>query len=416
MYLLVALISGGAWFAAYVLSRALTAPHPVIPLSTAGFGPETPAVAALLASGWKRGPAAADATLVDLIVRGHVELSADATVHVAADGDGYRPYERMVLDRARTRSRLADLAFRDPGSAEEWHRRFREAVLKETRAAKLSRPRISGPVLTLLILLGLVTGVFAGLAAWQIPMAFPEQAMLVPGVGLCLWMALIWISQDDGERYRPAGTEAAARWLGIPASLTRQGHSERPVSPAAVAGQGRQFAYAVALGAGSVDGLSLDVGNRDLVWSTRSQRPIPITYPRTRPRHGLPLPGLLLGGLGYTAFGALLLRLFGEYFWAALPATLILIFGLYILGRTITDIASPRTITGEVLWRCTWRARTVEDEPDRPWLDYLAVDDGSGDPTVAWALRSEQAPGVREGSTVTIRARQWTRQVIEIRS
>lgn len=382
------LVTGGAWLAAYILSRILTPPRSPVPAPAAEPGPETPAVATLLTNGWKRGPEAADATLADLIRRGHVEVDpAHGTVHVsAAPGGAFTPYEQMVLDHARTRTRVADLAFRDPGGAEEWHKRFRAAVLAETRAAGLSRPRIGGPVFTVLILLGLATGIAAGLLAWRVPLVFPEQAMLAPGIGLCLWIALIWISQDDNERYTRAGADAASRWLGARVTVDRAEPS------------------------------MLGVGNRDLVWSESSRRPIRITYPRTRPRHGLSLPALLLGGLGYAAFGGLVLRLSDGYVWVALPATLLLGFGLYILGRTIADVLSPRTITGEVLWRCTWRARTVEDEPDRPWLDYLAVDDGTADHTVAWALRSTRSPDVREGAVVTIRVRGWTRAVIEIRS
>jgi hypothetical protein len=94
---------------------------------------------------------------------------------------------------------------------------------------------------------------------------------------------------------------------------------------------------------------------------------------------------------------------------------LLLLHGFYKLARALVDPATERTITGEVLWVEVWRSESQgEDRPSRPWLHYLAVDDGTDDRTTAWALPSERSGRCHDGDTVTIRVRPWSRRVVDL--
>src|SRR6185369_5499802 len=94
---------------------------------------------------------------------------------------------------------------------------------------------------------------------------------------------------------------------------------------------------------------------------------------------------------------------------AALLSLLLLVFGAYTFVRSLLDLALVRTITGEVLWQELWKSTNgTENRPSRPWLHYLAVDDGSGDRTTAWGLPSEFSGLSRDGDTVTIQVRPWS--------
>src|SRR5262249_52243574 len=48
------------------------------------------------------------------------------------------------------------------------------------------------------------------------------------------------------------------------------------------------------------------------------------------------------------------------------------------------------------------------------WLHYLAIDDGTGDRTTAWGIPTGQVNQCTDGDTVTIKARRWSRRVIEL--
>src|SRR5205823_10264277 len=64
--------------------------------------------------------------------------------------------------------------------------------------------------------------------------------------------------------------------------------------------------------------------------------------------------------------------------------------GGYRLVRAVVDLATPLTLTGEVLWTEVWRStKSSQNSESRPWLYYLAVDDGSDGRTTAWGLPDE---------------------------
>jgi hypothetical protein len=65
----------------------------------------------------------------------------------------------------------------------------------------------------------------------------------------------------------------------------------------------------------------------------------------------------------------------------AVVALLLAARGAYRIVRAVIDVLTTRTITGEVLWTSPWdRSGGVGERT------YLAVDDGSGPRTTAWAL------------------------------
>jgi hypothetical protein len=98
-----------------------------------------------------------------------------------------------------------------------------------------------------------------------------------------------------------------------------------------------------------------------------------------------------------------------------LLGAVLLLYGLYVLTRTTIDLAAPRTITGQVLWRQVWRQTSGgENSPPRPWLHYLAIDDGTDDRTTAWGVPSGTVGRCSDGDTVTVRVRPWSRRVVEL--
>jgi hypothetical protein len=84
--------------------------------------------------------------------------------------------------------------------------------------------------------------------------------------------------------------------------------------------------------------------------------------------------------------------------------------GLYTLLRALVDLATPHTLTGEVLWLQDWRAAADHREA----LAHLAIDDGASDRTLAWALPNRVAGAVHERNIVRITAYRWTRRVRDL--
>jgi hypothetical protein len=88
---------------------------------------------------------------------------------------------------------------------------------------------------------------------------------------------------------------------------------------------------------------------------------------------------------------------------------------VYRIARTVIDVAAPRELRGEVLWVELWRSTAErENKPAEPLVHYLAVDDGAGERTTAWALPSAEAHRARPGDVVAIRVHPWSRRVVEL--
>ena len=432
--LVVSLTAVGLWLSAYGLARLLTRPvtPPAAP-ATMELGPESPALVSLLVNRWALTEDAAESTLLDLAARKFFELRQPAadpmqtTVHLPAappDTAGLRPYESQVLDRIRGLAvggvvPIAALTFRDRAQSRAWNRRLRASVVAEARAAGLSRRRLGAAAVTVLVVLAALAGLAVGLAAVHYGIGRKPDDSPGFGAGLVVFFLLAALAgRPLGERDTPAGREVAARWLGVRDWL--RGHEQfAELPPAAVAIWDRYLGYGAAVGATHLASavLDLEMGNRRLVWSSfgGTWHRVRVRYPRFWPRYGRPLPHLFARGGAYAILGFIFADIFGWTDRLALPGLALFALGVYVLARSLLDLATTRRITGEILWHDSWKSTGGSDDtPATPWLDYLAVDDGTADRTTAWGLPCELGRAWHDGGIVTITVRPWSRRIGEI--
>jgi Predicted membrane protein (DUF2207) len=452
--------SVGGWFALYGLALVVSRPARPAPLPATQDlpGSEPPAVVSLLAGDWDLSEDAAESTLIDLAARKYLEFRQpgndpmQTTIHVKQPNPtGLNRYEQRIFDRVAGLAvggvvPLPALTFRDQGQATTFEKRLRAEVVADARARGLSRRRFGPAILAMLTVAAIVAG--GGLAAAVFLLArhgSDGSGGAVKGAGFTWFFAAAILvgfgHRPIGERDTPAGREAAAKWFGVRDWLARtEAFGDLP--PSAVAVWDRYLSYGDALGTTRVCAAVIDLGmgNRKRVWSSYGDtwHRVRVRYPRLWPRYGrtaryLIVRGVLLGGLGF-----LLLYYWAKGVAAALkePAigeshaaqfagsvksiglaigTVLFVYGLYLLVRTIIDLAVPAQITGQVLWKQVWRSNSGgENSPPVPWLHYVAVDDGSGDRTTAWGLPSEIAGRAVDGDTVKLSARRWSRRVTEL--
>jgi hypothetical protein len=449
-------VSLGLFAAAY--GGALLATRPARPSpapATPELGDEPPAVVSLLGNRWTVTEDAAEATLLDLAARRTIELRQPAndpmqtTIHVRA---GEPPgellgYERRVLDRIRGLAvggviPVTALTFRNQRHARTWNRRLHREVVADARARGVSQRRFGPQLVSGLLVVAAVAagGLFLAMLRYVLRNPSEDNDLgAAVGVGLFGFALLAGlVSSQRGERDTAAGRAAAARWLGVRAWL--RNHEEfADLPPAAVAVWDRYLPYGAALGVTHTasEVLDLGMGDRRRVWSSYGGRwrRVRVRYPRFWGRYGRGAPSLLVGaGLAVLA-GGLLARyhqlptdlgpagddgldqgLATASRVALVAGVLLLIRGGYRLVRTLIDLATARTITGQVLWVEVWRTQSQgKDRPRVPWLHYLAVDDGSAERTTAWGLpHGTTGQRCRDGDTVTIRVRPWSRRVVEL--
>ncbi|HWB35499.1 MAG TPA: hypothetical protein VHA75_05680, partial [Rugosimonospora sp.] len=458
----VGLIAGSLvlFFGVYGLCLLATRPARPRPLPATqdlGPNPEPPAVVSLLANYWEITEDAAESTLLDLGARKYLEFRQPAndpfqtTVHVRVENPpNLNAYERRVFERVRGIAvgkvvPLTALTFRDPKAAAGFAKRIRAEVVADARARGLSRRRISRSMVAVLTVVAAVCafGITAGAALlvnWTDSSDHGDDGKGILGLLFFAFAALTAIgARDIGERDTPQGREVAARWLGVKTWLQNtEAFGELP--PSAVEVWDRYLAYGAAVGATRVSSAVIDMGmgNRKLVWSSfgNTWHRVRIRYPRVFWRYGKPAPPLV--GRGIIALGIGLVLLF---YWAKViakaaeqsfvennpsahfadpikvigltVAVVLCLWGAYLIVRTVIDLAAPRTITGQVLWREVWRS-TNSNNSSRPWLHYLAVDDGSADRTKAWALPTTLSGRCADGDTVKIVVRPWSRRIGEV--
>jgi hypothetical protein len=167
--------------------------------------------------------------------------------------------------------------------------------------------------------------------------------------------------------------------------------------------------------------IDLGMGNRKRVWSSHggTWHQVRVRYPSFWRRYGMKARSLitkavLAGGVGFA-----LLYFSGRVPRFTAPARLVggvlFAYGAYLLIRTVIDLATPVTVTGQVLWLQVWKSSSRgENSPPQPYLHYLAIDDGTDDRTVAWGLPTNLSHQCADGDTVTIHARRWTRRVLTL--
>jgi hypothetical protein len=448
-----ALLSSAVFAVAYGAALVATRPSPVsAALPTPDLREEPPAVVNLVANGWRLNADAAEATLLDLAARRLVELRQPGTnpyhttIHVTRDDPGdLNPYERRLFDRIRGLAidgtvPLSALTFRDRRRAANWTRRLHHEVVEDARARGLTRRRSDGGVFPALVAAAAVTSTGLCLSTFYYLLAGPVEDPAVDlalGVGAVAFVLLGSAAVGlRGERDTPAGRAAAAHWLGVGQWL-RNHEQFGELPPAAVMVWDRYLSYGAALGVTRLASAVLDLGlgDRCLVWSSHggAWRRVRVSYPRFLPRYGATARGTLVPALAMLFLSGLLLyvglTVSGGFLgggwpdptseaiarWTALvclPLGLLLLArGGYVIVRTIVDVAAPRTVTGQVLWRQTCRYRRREGQEKVPVLEHLAIDEGDSDRTRAWLLPTSVDSGCRDGDLVTATVRPWTRRV-----
>jgi hypothetical protein len=428
--------------------------------ATPDLAEHPPAVVNLLANRWRLDEDAAEATLLDLAARGHLEIRqpgddpAHSTLHpreAPAAGEALLPFEWRVLDRVRRAAvggvvPLPALTFRDPKEAAGWRRRFVSEVVAHARQLNLSRRRLGKGHVTLLTVAALVPSLAIALAI-ALSIVNSDDPDAASGWSAMIWATLILMcafgglaGRYPGERDTPDGRLAAARWLGVRRWL--EGHDRfADLPPAAVVVWDRYLAYGAALGATHVASAAMDLGmgSRRLVWSSYGGHwhRVRVRYPAGRFRYGQRVADIVrravpavLAGAGLLAAATWIARrpdrrmpdwgldlvaplwLVGA---AAALGIVLVLAGTYAIARATVDYANPRQIEGEVLWVSVWRKTSGgEDRPAVPWLHHLAVDDGVADPARAWGLPSEWSGRARPGDVVRIRVHPWTRRVVAL--
>ena len=438
------------WFAVYAGALLATRPASVTPApATQDLPPEPPAVASLLANRWELTEDAAEATLLDLGARRVLEFRQPGndimhtTIHVRdPQPGGLTRYEYMVLQRVVSLAKggmlpLSALTFRDEKQAQAWWKRLRAEIIAEARNRGLSQRRLSASVVTGLNLLGAAAVLPAVVAVYRHSDSSSGGSSV--GVAIVLFGLLSYVTgRNHGERDTPEGRTAAARWLGVKAWL--RGHeSFADLPPASVAVWDRYLAYGAAVGATRATSAAIEMGMGDhkLVWSHfgGTWHRVRVRYPSLWWRYGRTAPQIIIRAVLAGVAGALLLGQVSGFVAGLgggelnpfattfdLVSKIMLVagavgvaYGAYLLVRAVVDLARPVTITGEALWVRVWKQHPGgENTPPRPWLHYLALDDGTSDRTRAWGLPSEFTRRFEPGDTVTIVVRPWSRRVGEV--
>jgi hypothetical protein len=460
----IAAASVAGWFLLYGLMLLITRPRHIWAAPAAQeLGPEPPAVVSMLANGWEVTEDAVESTLLDLGARKYFEFRQPAndprqtTIHVVPRQDGQlgdlTPYERSVYQRVTGLAHnglvpLSALTFRDDRQATSWWKTVRGTVVADARARGLSQRRFSAAIVSFLTIAALVAAAAVAYAAFHSVHRNPDPSSDDDPFGAALaafFFSFIILAsftgRNLGERDTPKGREVAARWLGVKQVLRgNDGFTDLP--PSAVAVWDRYLAYGAALGTTRVASAVIDMGmgNRRRVWSSfgGTWHRVRISYPSFWARYGQPAGKLIFRAVLAGVAGGLLVR-----FWREGLANLstvdfvhgstfdrvsalispigyglgvvLLGYGAYTLIRVIIDLATPKHLSGQVLWLRVWRTRGGgENSPAVPWLYYAAIDNGTGDRTRAWGLPAELERRCDTGDTVNLTVRRWSRRVIAL--
>jgi hypothetical protein len=443
------LIAGGVvgtiFAAAFTVRFAAT--YPALPPpgpETMELGPESPAIANLLANRCSVTHAAEAATLVDLAARKQVELFEVGpdrfVVRLRSTvSETLTPYEHQVLalvrEKATGGSAPLEAVQLEGQEAQDWHERFSKAVVRDAKSRGLLRGRWSRAdwstfgVLAAAALLLVAGGLFAAhvedtrRAATTQGQRFHRQDWF--WVAAIAWIVVLaLIAALRSIRYSPSGRKATSAWLGVRRYL-RRNPSFGDAPPAAVTIWGRVLSYATALGVARATAAAIPFAAEDpsTAWSRYGGdwHQVHVEYPR-RFGYGEPPLGIFLGGLVRTLFwGGLafaVLPLVADALWtfghdqlnttaisnaasAALVAAFFIVFGVMGLGllakladglvrtyRGGTDLRRTTSVEGAVV-------KVIERNGT-----WFAVDPGHVDHVKAW--HPGEAPVPPRGATVRV--------------
>jgi hypothetical protein len=293
---------------------------------SAELGAESPAVASLLTNGFVVTPAAAVATLLDLVARGW--LRVEHTEHEVVlltdrrgrEGDALKGYEQQVLNHihkmtAGTLTGVSGAGVEIAGLRlpRRWWRRFTRSVVADARRQRLSKRRwnavtIGPPAATCLL---------AGLVWWRAMRSGEDVAvadsLASRGVGFAIGIAVVVVAvrvvkriRSHAQRPTHHGLVRAEHWLCVRAWMAPRGFEG--TSAIAANSSSRALAYAAALGLAERAADELPVVPEDdrLAWSnaTGEWHVVRVRYP-FRPGYGRH-PALMLA-VGVVVGGGLIM-------------------------------------------------------------------------------------------------------------
>jgi predicted membrane protein DUF2207 len=392
------------------------------------LGPETPAVANLLANGGRVTPDAVPATLFDLAARKTVKIEEDEPgsyiCRIGLETSGaLTSYETRVLDLLRRRAKggvvpAQALTAGPTDEAKGWMKAFQRSVVSEARAAGKCGPRWPRRAIAVLGGLGLGALTFAAAGGNEDSVTGPQAVAI--GCAILVLVILVKVFSADAQMVTPAGLDSQARWLSLRKFL-REDEIFSTLPPTAVAVRERYLAYGAALGVAAAAVRAIPMGAESDRWAWTQYgggwRQVRVSYPRVWP----PAWGYSPRAVGWTgiqvgAFGAVVLWVSSLMLpsielgpqadqvarWVSVGILLATVIGLVAASLGIVVlctaiVAALRTtqVTGEAI-------RVRRFGGDEEARCYLAVYTGTGDRVRAWMVRPELYPALREYSTVTV--------------
>lgn len=429
--LVVSAIAAIAFAVVFVVRWAVSFPDlPAPGPETSDLRPEPPAVANLLVNRCKVTSAAAAATLLDLVARGHLELFAAGAdrfvvrVKPARDEQLTR-YEHQVLDLVRAKatggSAPLEAVELDESSATRWRDEFADAVVADAMGRGLVRSRWTRAD-------WVAFGALAALALLLLGAAFAVADLHAPepvkasgarddeigwwfvALGGVAWFGVMSVLHRLGtRRYSSAGVGATAHWLGVKRFLQHDGtFADAP--PSAVAVWDRLLGYGAGIGVAraAVAAIPLEEEDPEVAWSRVGGQwhQVHVEYP-THFAYGVSagtaifqglvrtlgfgvlafvvLPGVLdvawseLDSVRRDAQGVVLLveLAFGLLFVAlGLALVVAAADGVVRLGRGLVDLRAREEVVGEVIKHHTTTRTRGSSTATQHWF---AVDPGGVD-------------------------------------
>lgn len=306
-------------------SLATRPPRLAASAPSAELGAESPAVASLLTNGFVVTPAAAVATLLDLVARGwlrieHIEHEVVLlTDRRGREGDSLKGYEQQVLNHihkltAGTLTGVSGAGVEIAGLRlpRRWWRRFTRSVVADARRQHLSKRRwhalAIGPPAILCTLSGLM---------WWRAMRTGDEVAVVDsltarGFGFAVGLAILVVAlriikriRSHAQRPTAHGLVRAEHWMCVRAWMAPRGFEG--TSAVAANSSSRALAYAAAMGLAerAADELPIVPEDDRLAWSnaTGEWHVVRVRYP-FRPGYGRH-PALMLA-VGLAAGAALI--------------------------------------------------------------------------------------------------------------
>jgi hypothetical protein len=420
---------------------------------SAELGSESPAVASLLTNGFVVTPAAAVATLLDLVARGWLRI--EHTEHEVVlltdrrgrEGDSLKGYEQQVLNHihkmtAGTLTGVSGAGVEIAGLRlpRRWWRRFTRSVVADARRLRLTKRRwhalALGPPVATCLLAGVLwwRAVRSGEDAAVVDSLASRGVAVAVGIGI-LAVAVRILKRVRSFAQRPThhGLVRAEHWLCVRAWMAPRGFEG--TSAIAANSSSRALAYAAALGLAERAADELPVVPEDdrLAWSnaTGEWHVVRVRYP-FRPGYGrhpalMLAAGIVVGG-GLVALQRYLLEIArGDRYVGLLDdfpdqtdliqdvalvvAAILIVPMLWMAWLVIAgsfDLFSTVDRQGVVV-----RARRPQRVVPFPRLLrpfarrdrfalFIAVDDGRSDRVSAWL--SNERTAVPQGARARVRA------------